>query len=82
MVELSNVQMVEKAQKEKADALKQAAEERKKASAAKKNAKDEITKAKRHAEKVISETKRKLSFWRMVAIGVFWIGVVIGNFCL
>lgn len=78
LVNLSNVDTVKAAIKERDAVRDRAAQEMQKSVVAKKNADKEIAKAKRNAKSMIADAKRKVQLWQMTAIGTLILGLLIG----
>ena len=78
LVDMSNVQEVERVEKERIDAVNVVAKEKKKTFMTKKNCREEIDKVNKKANKKIADMKNKIQFWKMVAIGTLAVGILIG----
>ena len=78
LVNLSNVDTVKAAIKERDAVRDRAAQEIQKSVVAKKNADKEIAKAKRNAKSMIADAKRKVRLWQMVAVGTLILGLAMG----
>lgn len=78
LVNMSNVQAVERANKERKDAFNMVAEEKQKANIARKNAKDEVVKVNRKAKEKMVAAKNQIRFWKAIAVGTFIVGLLIG----
>ena len=78
LVDMSNVQAVERVEKERIDAVNVVAKEKKKTFMTKKNCREEIDKVNKKANKKIADMKNKIQFWKMVAIGTLAVGILIG----
>lgn len=78
LVNMSNVQAVERANKERKDAFNMVAEEKQKANIARKNAKDEVVKVNRKAKEKVVAAKNQIRFWKAIAVGTFIVGLLIG----
>ena len=78
LVNMSNVQAVERAEKARIDAMNVAAEEKQNNFMEKKNCREEIDKVNKKANKKIADMKNKIQFWKMVAIGTLAVGILIG----
>lgn len=78
LVNMSNVQAVERAEKARIDAMNVAAEEKQNNFMEKKNCREKIDKVNKKANKKIADMKNKIQFWKMVAIGTLAVGILIG----